>query len=150
MKMEKENNLWVLGHHISPVQVSGDFDMVIGETDPNVPGPPPHSHSTTNEMFMVLEGEMEFMINGEVKVLKQGESVDFPPNIVHTFNNAGSTKCKWINIHSPKGFLSFFEDMGVFATEADAMKKSVDESIINKVMQTAADYDMHIKLPQEV
>lgn len=144
--MGKNNKLWVLGHQISPVEVSGNYDMVVGETAPNVPGPPPHFHSAMNELFMVVEGEMEFVINGEVKLLKQGESVDLPPHVVHTFKNAGSSTCKWINIHSPKGFLSFFEDMGVPATESEAMKKSIDERIINKVMQTAAEYDMHIKL----
>lgn len=144
--MKKNSNLWVLGHKISPVKVSGNYDMVIGETAPNIPGPPPHFHSELNELFMVLEGEMEFLINGALKKVRQGESVDLPPNVVHTFKNAGTSTCKWINIHSPKGFLSFFEEMGIPESESEAMKKSVDESIINKVMQTAADYDMHIKL----
>ncbi len=144
--MQESNKLWVLGHKISPVNVSGNYDMVIGETAPNVPGPPPHSHSGLNELFMVLEGEMEFMVNGEVRRVGQGESVDLPPNVVHTFKNAGAINCKWVNIHSPKGFLSFFEQMGVPESEANAMEKSVDESIINKVMQTAASFDMHIKI----
>lgn len=144
--MKENNNLWVLGHRISPVEVSGNYDMVIGETPPNVPGPPPHLHAGLNELFMVLEGEMEFVVNGEIKKVKQGETVDLPPKVVHTFKNAGTIPCKWVNIHSPKGFLSFFKDMGVSENESEAMKKSVDESIINKVMQTAADYDMHIKI----
>lgn len=144
--MKENNNLWVLGHKISPVEVSGNYDMVIGETPPNVPGPPPHYHSGLNELFMVLEGEMEFMINGEIKKVTQGKSVDLQPNVVHTFKNVGTSTCKWVNIHSPKGFLSFFEEMGIPEGEPDAIKKSVDESIINKVMQTASDFDMHIKL----
>lgn len=144
--MVENRSSWVLGHKISPVEVSGNYDLVIGETAPNVPGPPPHFHSALNEVFMVIEGEMEFVINGELKNIKKGESVDLPPNVVHTFKNSGSTTCKWINIHSPKGFLSFFKDMGIPENEPDAMRKSVDESIINKVMQTAANYDMHIKL----
>jgi mannose-6-phosphate isomerase-like protein (cupin superfamily) len=144
--MKENNKLWVLGHKISPVEVSGNYDMVIGETAPNFPGPPPHFHSRLNELFMVLEGEMEFLINGKPKKVGPGESIDLPPNVVHTFNNSGTTTCKWINIHSPKGFLSFFEDMGIQEDESEAMKKSVDEKIINQVMQTAADYDMHIQL----
>ena len=144
--MKENTNLWVLGHKISPVEVSGDYDMVIGETPPNVQGPPPHFHSGLNEVFMVLEGEMEFVLNGVPKKIRQGESVDLPPNVVHTFNNVGSTSCKWLNIHSPKGFLSFFEEMGIPESESGAMEKSVDESIINKVMQSAINYDMHIKL----
>jgi len=144
--MKKNNSLWVLGHQIGPVETSGNYDMVIGETAPNVPGPPPHFHSAMNELFMVLEGEMEFVIDGEMRLLKQGESVDLPPNVVHTFKNSGSSNCKWVNIHSPKGFLSFFEEMGVPATESEAMNKSIDKRIIDRVMKTAADYDMHIRV----
>lgn len=95
---------------------------------------------------MVLEGEMEFMIDGEIKKVTPGESVDFLPNVIHTFKNAGASTCKWVNIHSPKGFLSFFKEMGIQEEEPEAAKRSVDESIINKVLQTASDFDMHIKL----
>lgn len=144
--MQQNNFIWVLGHKIQPVQVSGNYDMVIGETAPNVPGPPPHYHSGLNELFMVLEGDMEFVVNGEVRKAGPGDSIDLPPNVVHTFKNAGNVPCKWVNIHSPKGFLSFFTDMGVSSDEEDAIQKSVDESIIKKVMQTAADYDMHIEV----
>jgi len=144
--MNENSSLWVLGHKIRPIDVSGNYDMVIGETPPNVPGPPPHFHGGYNELFMVLEGEMDFLVNGEVKKLKQGDSIDFPPNVVHTFSNAGKSKCKWINIHSPKGFLSFFKEMGVSDQDPEAIKNSVSENIVNKVMRTAKDYDMHITL----
>ena len=144
--MKNKTDLWVLGHKISPVAVSGNYDMVLGETGPQVPGPPPHFHSRMHELFVVLEGEMEFMVNGEIRTVGQGESVDLPENTIHTFSNKSDAPCKWVNVHSPKGFLSFFEEMGIPASEEDAIRKSVDESVINKVMAEAASYDMHIKV----
>lgn len=144
--MKNNTTRWVLGHKISPVEVSGEYDMVIGETPAQVPGPPPHYHNGYNEVFLVIEGEMEFMVDGEVKIVKAGESVDLPPNTLHTFGNKSAANCKWVNIHSPKGFSSFFTDMGIPEEEQDAMTRSVDESVIQKVMQVAAQYDMHIKL----
>ncbi len=144
--MKKEQEFWVLGHKISPFDVSGNYDMVVGETPPNVPGPPPHYHKSYNEVFMVLEGEMEFVVNGNLKTFKKGEAVDLPPNTVHTFANKSDELCRWLNIHSPKGFLSFFKEMGIPANESNAMIKSADESIIKKVMERAAGFDMHIKL----
>ena len=144
--MKGSNNLWVLGHRISPVEVSGNYDMVIGETPPNVPGPPPHFHSKLDEVFLVLEGEMEVVVDGEVRIIKKGEAVNLPANALHTFKNAGSSTCKWVNIHSPKGFISFFREMGIPESESDAMKRSVGESIIERVMQEAADFDMHIRV----
>ena len=143
---DTNNTRWVIGHKISPVHVTGDYDMVIGQTPAHVPGPPPHFHSGYNEVFLVLEGEMEFMVNGEIRTVRPGESVDLPPETLHTFSNKSDQSCKWVNIHSPKGFSAFFEDVGISDEEGDAMAKSVDDSVIQRVMQIAAQHDMHIKI----
>jgi mannose-6-phosphate isomerase-like protein (cupin superfamily) len=142
--MNKKDIKWVIGHKITPVEVSGNYDMVLGETPGNIPGPPPHKHLGFDEVFLVTKGEMEFVINGESKTIKSGESVDLPRGTVHTFSNKSESECTWINIHSPKGFLSFFEDLGIPIDEEDAMAKSFDKPAIDKVMDTAANYDMHI------
>jgi mannose-6-phosphate isomerase-like protein (cupin superfamily) len=135
---------WVLGHKITPQTVTGDFDFVLGETPPRVQGPPPHFHNIYHEVFVVIEGMMEFRLNGEVIVLKQGQSINLPPKTVHTFSNNSNKTCKWINIHSPKGFLNFFKNLGVSEKEEQAELKSVSSKIIKEVMATAADYDMII------
>ena len=143
--MSNNNSMWVIGHKITPHNPSGNYDMVIGETPPNVPGPPPHHHKNLKELFFVLEGEMEFMVNGKTIKVSVGDSVDLPPNTVHTFQNVGNTQCRWINIHSPKGFLSFFNEFGVDSNEDQAFEKSVDPNIIKAVIQKAEDFDMIIE-----
>lgn len=94
-----------------------------------------------------MEGEMDFMINGELKKVRQGESVDIPRNTLHTFKNSGNKVCKWVNIHSPKGFGDFFKKYGVPVSENNAAEKSVSPEIIQQVLQKAPDYDMRIQLP---
>lgn len=140
------NTKWVLGHKITPHETSGDFDLMVAETPPNVPGPPPHLHNTYKETFLIIEGEMEFLVDGEIKIVKAGESVDIPPNTIHTFGNKSNSVCKWVNIHSPKGFRDFFEQLGVSESEENAMEKSVAPELINKVIETASDFDMLIKV----
>lgn len=137
---------WVLGHKITPHETAGDYDLMIGETPAKVPGPPPHLHHSFKEVFLVIEGEMDFMIDGEARKVSAGESIDIPPNTIHTFGNTSDTTCKWVNIHSPKGFREFFETLGIPETEANAQQNSVSPEIIQKVMATAKDYDMLIKL----
>ena len=90
---------------------------------------------------------MEFFIDGTLKTVRAGESVDVTPGTLHTFNNKGTAPCKWLNIHSPKGFYKFFEEIGVPIEEQDAMKKSLHPELINKVVLTAADFDMTIPPP---
>ncbi len=146
-KMDTNNNTkWVLGHKVTPHDTSGDYDLMVAETPPNVQGPPPHLHNSFKESFLIIEGEMEFFVNGSTRVVKAGESLDIPPMTLHTFANKSDAPCKWINIHSPKGFRTFFEQLGIPESEENATEKSLAPEIINKVITTAADYDMIIKI----
>ncbi|APA66306.1 cupin domain-containing protein [Maribacter sp. 1_2014MBL_MicDiv] len=143
--METGTTKWVLGHKVTAHNTSGDYDLMIAETPPHVQGPPPHSHNSFKEYFLIVEGEMEFFVNGEIKNIKAGESLDIQPNTLHTFRNTGDASCKWVNIHSPKGFRAFFDKMGIAEEIEDAQTKSVAPEIIQKVIETAGDFDMIIK-----
>lgn len=144
--MNNNTTKWVLGHKITPFETTGDYDLMMGETPQMVKGPPPHLHHSFKEVFLMVEGEMEFMVNGEIKVCKAGESIDIPPETLHTFGNKSDRPCKWINIHSPKGFRNFFETLGVSVNDPNAQEKSVSPEIIQEVIKTAGDYDMIIKM----
>lgn len=140
-----ERDLWVLGHRITLYKdATGNLDLALGVTPPHVPGPPPHYHETYDELFLVLEGEMEFVVGKKVIKAKPGSMVDVPKNTVHTFSNAGSEPCKWFNVHTPKGFSGFFETFGIKASENEAIQKSVDKEVIGSVIQRAAEFDMII------
>ncbi|MDR5589372.1 cupin domain-containing protein [Christiangramia sp. SM2212] len=138
--------MWVLGHKVSGHQLSGDYDLATGESAPNVPGPPPHFHENYHESFLIVEGEMDFIINGEVKTIREGESIDIAQGTLHTFKNSGDKVCKWVNVHSPKGFAEFFQQYGIDEEDPEAMQKSVAPEIIQNVLQKAADYDMKIQM----
>lgn len=142
--MKQSSTKWVLGHKVTSYDTTGDYDLMMAETPPHVGGPPPHLHHNYKESFLIVEGEMEFMVNGEIKIVKAGEALDVPPETLHTFNNNSDKPCKWVNIHSPKGFREFFEQMGVPTDKENAQMNSVDPKIIQKVIQTASDFDMHI------
>ena len=133
---------WVLGHKVTPLFTTGDYDLMVAETPPQVPGPPPHLHNNYTESFYIVEGELEFMVNGEIKLVKAGESVDVPPKTLHTFSNKSDKPCKWVNIHSPKGFMDFFEHIGVPSDEENAQEKSAQPELIQKVIKMAPDFDM--------
>ncbi|MBT8285838.1 MAG: cupin domain-containing protein [Flavobacteriaceae bacterium] len=142
--MNQPNFIWVLGHQIQPQQITGDYDLVNGETPPKTEGPPPHMHKGFHEVFIVTEGEMSFLIDGQPRTAKKGDVINLQPETVHTFSNETDQPCKWINIHSPKGFLAFFKEFGVTSDIEDARQRSVAPSIIGDVIRKAADHDMHI------
>jgi len=137
-------SFWVIGHKIEPIHTSGAYDIFIGETPGGVPGPPPHYHSKYAELFLVLKGKLEFHVNGEKRIVREGESIDLPPDTVHTFSNPTSETVRWLNIHSPKGFSAFFERFGVTTEEDGAFQSSVSDAVIAQVVSEAARYDMNI------
>jgi len=144
MQMTLTQNFWVIGHKIEPIETSGAYDAFIGETPSGIPGPPPHYHAKYAELFMVLKGKMEFMVDGKKVLLHEGESIDLPAGTVHTFSNPTDEPVRWLNIHSPKGFSSFFERFGVPNDDENAFENSVAPAMIGQVVNEAASFDMNI------
>lgn len=65
-KMNSNNAKWVLGHKITPHDSSGDFDLMVALTPSKVKGPPPHFHNLLKESFLIINGGMEFYVNGKI------------------------------------------------------------------------------------
>lgn len=54
----------------------------------------PHSHDGAGEVFIVLEGQVEFDIEGETVVAGPGQLVYCPPYFKHTFKVIGETPAR--------------------------------------------------------
>jgi quercetin dioxygenase-like cupin family protein len=50
----------------------------------------------TDELVVVLEGEVEFEIAGKVRHPKIGEELLIPAGKVHSVRNIGKTKARWL------------------------------------------------------
>ncbi len=50
----------------------------------------------TDELFMVVEGDVEIEMNGKVQRPKIGEEILIPANTVHTVRNAGRKTSRWL------------------------------------------------------
>src|SRR6266545_6078588 len=56
------------------------IDMLV----PPGSGPPPHRHDF-EEMFTLLEGELEFTLRGQKSIIRAGSTVNVPANAPHFF-----------------------------------------------------------------
>lgn len=144
--MKNTKEVICLGHRFIIHETTGDYDLMEVITTPGVPGPPQHYHSKHHELFMVIEGEMEFIVNGKAVLVGAGSSIDIPANTLHTFTIPESITCRFMNLHSPKGFKVLFETFGFDTSEEHAFEKSLGEPIITRLMQEAPDFDMHIPM----
>jgi quercetin dioxygenase-like cupin family protein len=74
-------------------------------------GPPPHRHDF-EEMFTVLDGEVEVTFRGEAMVARTGETVNIPANAPHSFRNASDSPVRLLCVCSPSGQEEFFLEIG--------------------------------------
>ena len=74
-------------------------------------GPPPHRHDF-EEMFSILEGEIEFTFRGAKSVARAGETVNIPANAPHNFRNTSERPARMLCMCSPAGQEEFFMEVG--------------------------------------
>ncbi len=75
-------------------------------------GPPPHRHDF-EEIFIVLEGEVEVTFRGKRSTGEAGDTVNIPANAPHQFHNASSKPARLLCICSPSGQEKFFMEVGI-------------------------------------
>ena len=74
-------------------------------------GAPPHRHDF-DEMFYVIDGEIEATFRGEKTTVRKGETISIPANAPHAFKNVSSTAARLHCLTSPGGQDEFFAAIG--------------------------------------
>jgi quercetin dioxygenase-like cupin family protein len=108
-------------HHISvaggtyTILVSGEdtggryslIDMLV----PPDGGPPPHRHDF-EEMFTILDGEIELTFRGKLHRASAGSTVNIPANAPHAFKNTSDKPARLLCMCTPAGQEEFFMAVG--------------------------------------
>jgi quercetin dioxygenase-like cupin family protein len=73
-------------------------------------GPDKHRHSY-EETFIILEGEIEIIADGETQTIGSGKIVIIPANTWHEFKNRSNKPAHMVNIHPvPKMITEWAQD----------------------------------------
>ena len=111
-------------------ETSGRYCLI----DMHVPpggGPPPHRHDF-EEMFSVLEGEVEFTFRGVKTTAKAGETVNVPANAPHFFHNTSNQNARLLCMCSPPGQEEFFLEVGTLVENRTDRGPELDEAAKQK------------------
>jgi mannose-6-phosphate isomerase-like protein (cupin superfamily) len=92
-------------------ETGGAFCLIDYTADPGFPGPRPHVHHETTDMFFVLEGELTMRLGAETLTLGPGSFVLVPPETAHTFGNPSDRPVRFLGLMSPGGFEQYFRDL---------------------------------------
>ncbi|PYK83343.1 MAG: cupin domain-containing protein [Verrucomicrobia bacterium] len=90
-------------------------------------GPPPHRHDF-EEMFTILEGEIEVTFRGNKSVVRAGETANIPANAPHQFRNSSERSARLLCMCSPAGQEEFFMAVGSPVASRTAPPPKLDEA----------------------
>ncbi len=97
---------------ISGAETNGAYAVVEMLVPPGG-GPPPHSHPQTQEMFYLIEGELEFKTEAGKTLLQPGGFVNIPfGGAVHCFRNISDSYAKMLCTVVPAGLEEVFSAIG--------------------------------------
>jgi len=97
---------------ISGAQTNGHY-AVIEMTVPPGGGPPPHAHRDTQEMFHILEGEVEFKTEQDKQTVAKDGFVNIPfGGAIHCFKNTSEKPARLLCTVVPAGLENLFQEIG--------------------------------------
>ena len=89
---------------------TGERWSLFDEDIPLGMGPPPHRHDW-DEAYYVLEGEVDFEIDGQPVTIAAGDFARLPANTIHGFKGASPTGARVLIFAQPGHASEFFEQL---------------------------------------
>jgi quercetin dioxygenase-like cupin family protein len=111
---------------VSGEDTAGRYTLI----DMHVPpggGPPPHRHDF-EEMFTILDGEVELTFRGVTATARAGDTVNVPANAPHVFRNNAERPARMLCLCSPAGQEEFFRALGVPVAGRTERPPALDEA----------------------
>src|SRR3712207_2724007 len=102
----------VLTYKITSERTGGAYSLFEVVSEPGG-GPPPHVQHREDEAFYVLEGEFEFVAEGDTIKAEAGSLVYVPRGKLHVHKNVGVEPGRMLLSQTPGGLYErFFEEVG--------------------------------------
>jgi quercetin dioxygenase-like cupin family protein len=134
---------------VSGAETAGRYcliDMIV----PDGGGPPPHRHDF-EEMFTLLEGELEFAFRGRTTTVRAGSTVSVPANAPRAFRNASGAPAHMLCLAAPAGLEEFFLEVGdpleSRASPPPKLDNAQMEERIKKIRALAPKYRTELLIP---
>ena len=154
LRAEDSEALWAVGALMvlkADAEATGGVYTLVDHTAPAGYETPYHVHHNEDELFYVLEGELE-CLHGEdgEHVVRAGphDTVVLPRDVPHGFRVIGEMPCRMVVYVTPAGLEEFFREVGEPAPELTTPPPA--EGAPAALAEAAAAYDLDILGPMPV
>lgn len=147
-KSDEGDAFWVHGGLYEVKAASSETDgamTVMRMTIPVGMGPPPHTHTGTETVY-VLEGTGRFHIGDEVVEVGPGSFFHIPAGTWENYEPTSTTRV--LAVYAPGGLDAFFAEMGERAAARELPPPSHERPDIERLITTGARYGMEMRRPQ--
>jgi mannose-6-phosphate isomerase-like protein (cupin superfamily) len=98
---ERKKRIIFVGHHAAQSERAHAMIVVYdGKTNTAL-----HHHPNAESLFVLLDGAVEFTVNGKQEVLKPGQAVYFKANDIHSLHTAdGHSGASFLEFHIPAAY----------------------------------------------
>lgn len=137
-----DNSYWYLGHLLSVLlsaENTGGLLAVLKVTELKGLEPPPHLHTREDEIFYLLNGEIEFLAGGKTYKASSGDCMFLPRNITHSFRVL-TDQSDVMMLLTPGGFEKYFIEMSERAPELKQPPRPSGSPDIPRLIATAEKY----------
>lgn len=141
-KRELSNSHWYLGHFLSLLvrsEHTGGKYSLLRVTERRGLEPPPHTHTKEDETFLVLDGEVDYTVDGKTFSAKSGDVMFLPRNIQHSFKIQTET-AETLMLLTPGGFENYFLEMSEDAKALELPPFPEGPPDVQKIITTASKY----------
>jgi quercetin dioxygenase-like cupin family protein len=141
--------LWFLG---SLVTIKAGAEATAGRVAvtenlaPRGGGSPLHVHRREDEWFYVLEGELRFLVGGDVVEAPAGAFVYGPRDVPHTFV-VESERARFLLVTEPAGFEGFVRALGQPAPALEIPPPASEPPDMGRLTALAAEFGLEILGP---
>jgi quercetin dioxygenase-like cupin family protein len=97
-------------HKLTGMETGNQIVEWVDNVEPGV-GIPPHIHTNEDEIFRVIKGQIEIMVDGKTSILNEGDVAFAPKDIPHSWKVVGTEKAKMITSAFPAGIEHMFEEL---------------------------------------
>jgi mannose-6-phosphate isomerase-like protein (cupin superfamily) len=107
-------HIGLVGDTYTILMAGSDTNGTYTLVDMHIPpggGPPRHRHDF-EELFAVLEGEIDVTFRGDTVTVGAGETINVPANAPHGFRNVGERPSRLLCMCAPAGQDEFFTLVG--------------------------------------
>ncbi len=114
VKNDAGHKLNVLGDNqnikLTGNDTNGQFTLIEQHNEPGV-GIPPHIHENEDEVFQVIQGQVEVRIGEQTTILNAGDLIFCPRGVPHSWRVVGEEKAKAMLSIFPAGLETMFEEL---------------------------------------